>query len=329
MFDMPPPPPDVLSSRIEAMIVGQFVADAATLGAHWIYDQDEILARYGEIEGFEAPVEGHYHYPKKPGDFTHLADSGLVVLRSVAEQGRFEAQDFGERWFATINPDHGYTGYVDGATRETLATAREERDPNAPDSFGWQSGADDDETVSSANVAPVVAAHLRASRSEFLAKIDEFVHVRQVNARARAWNRAFAAFLVALLHGAEYGQAADVMSEAVEDVTLKEEIEAAVARVRAGVSMSVNEATIEYGQACPLDGAVPSALHVLFVHGDDFRAAVLATIRAGGDSAGRAAMIGAAIGARHGIEAIPAEWIQRLSARDEVVSGAKKLAGSL
>jgi len=57
-----------------------------------------IAARLPEIKGFETPREGHYHFGKKPGEFTHYGDAAFVMLVSVAELGRFDAADFG-KWF--------------------------------------------------------------------------------------------------------------------------------------------------------------------------------------------------------------------------------------
>jgi ADP-ribosylglycohydrolase len=53
-------------------------------------------------------------------------------------------------------------------------------------------------------------------------------------------------------------------------------------------------------------------------HPKNFRTATLETIAAGGDSAARAAMIGAWIGAELGIQGVPAEWRHKLSAEKRI-----------
>lgn len=58
--------------------------------------------------------------------------------------------------------------------------------------------------------------------------------------------------------------------------------------------------------------SVPCALHVWLVHQNDFRAAVTAMVRLGGDSDTTAAMVGGIVGARVGREGIPPEWLQHL-----------------
>ena len=65
----------------------------------------------------------------------------------------------------------------------------------------------------------------------------------------------------------------------------------------------VTTATLKFGQACPLVKSFPASIHALLKHPDDFERGILATLRAGGDNAGRASMLGAWLGAHLGIEA--------------------------
>lgn len=57
---------------------------------------------------------------------------------------------------------------------------------------------------------------------------------------------------------------------------------------------------------------VPAALHVWLAHQSDYRAAVSAIVRLGGDTDTAAAMVGAIIGARVGKNGVPAEWLSNL-----------------
>ena len=86
----------------------------------------------------------------------------------------------------------------------------------------------------------------------------------------------------------------------------------------------VTEATQTFGQAGPLEQSFPSALHALLKHADDFETCILATIRAGGDNAGRAAM-GSWLGAHLGIQAIPREWCNRLTATSRINAALDKI----
>jgi ADP-ribosylglycohydrolase len=57
---------------------------------------------------------------------------------------------------------------------------------------------------------------------------------------------------------------------------------------------------------------LPCALHVWLAHQHDYRAAVTAMIRLGGDADTTAAIVGAIVGARVGKSGIPAEWLTHL-----------------
>ena len=57
---------------------------------------------------------------------------------------------------------------------------------------------------------------------------------------------------------------------------------------------------------------LPCALHVWLAHQDDYRAAVTAMIRLGGDADTTAAIVGAIVGARVGKAGIPAAWLNNL-----------------
>ena len=82
---------------------------------------------------------------------------------------------------------------------------------------------------------------------------------------------------------------------------------------------------LEFGQSCPLEHSFPASLHCLVKHSVSFNDAMIANAEAGGDSAGRAAMIGAWLGAIHGLKGIPEAWCRRLTAHDRIAAMIEKL----
>jgi ADP-ribosylglycohydrolase len=91
----------------------------------------------------------------------------------------------------------------------------------------------------------------------------------------------------------------------------------------------VTEATLTFGQSCPLPKSFPSSIHALLKHPDDFESAILATLAAGGDSAGRASMLGAWLGAHLGIAAIPKAWKAKLRRADRISAAIEKILTDL
>lgn len=99
--------------------------------------------------------------------------------------------------------------------------------------------------------------------------------------------------------------------------------EIAVALARA--DDDVVQATRAFGTGCRLDQSFPSAVQAMLRHDGDLREAVIGSARAGGDSAGRAAMIGAWLGAALGVDGVPREWRDRLAAGDAIARDVERL----
>lgn len=296
-------------SRLTAAIWGQFVGDAAALGTHWIYDLQEMAARYpGGIQGFESPRPGHYHEGKLSGDQTHYGDAALLLLESLAAcGGEFRENDFGIR-FTSYFSSPICKSYRDHATRETLANL--EKDPG-----NYQNGADDDQLATVSRLAPLVVAYQGRPSAERLDAVRRLTRVAQTHPLALACANAHAVLLSSLLGGASFADAFESTRKSA-DVTCDGSDYFEFAHMLR--EMDVITATGRFGQSCPLAQSFPSALHAAFVHPQDFTAAVLNTVRAGGDNAGRASMVGTWLGALHGMEGIPSEWILQLRQRERI-----------
>ena len=313
-----------LADRMRGAIWGQFIGDAACMGSHWIYDLAELAWRFpAGVNGFETTREGHYHFGKQPGDQTHYGDAALLLLESVAKQGRFLAEDFGCRFIALMSSD-SYGGYRDHATKGTLSRYREFREEHPTARYDFQSGADDDQPATVTRLAPVVVAHWLDKRLDEV--VTALTRVCQDNERAIAYAQGDALILWHLLAGEELEQAAAAAREAlVEAGAAGREVAGRIETALGLQGSTVTEATLRFGQSCPLANSFPAALYAARLHRDDPAAAILATARAGGDNAARAAMIGAWLGARLGVEAFPEEWRQQLTARRTIEQGVERL----
>jgi len=317
------------ADRLRGAVWGQLVGDAACLGSHWIYDLDELARTYpGGVEGFEAPLKGHYHHGKVPGDQTHYGDAALLMLRSVAEHGRFEAADFGGRFMDLMeSPDYG--GYRDQATLETLENWRSFLADHPGERFDFQQGGNDDQPATATRLAPVVAAHYRDER--LLDTVAVATRVCQNSDRAVSYMKCHALVLAGLFEGLELVAAFRSAGEAVvlADPVYGPEIRRKIKEALDAAHFPVTTATSRFGQSCPLIFSFPAAIQAAVKYEDDFAEAVLSTARAGGDSAGRAAMIGAWLGAALGIGGIPEEWRTRLRAHDAIERDVERLITQL
>jgi ADP-ribosylglycohydrolase len=312
-------------ARLRGAVWGQFVGDAAALGAHWIYDLSELSARFPDgVFGFESPAGGEYHESKKPGDQTHYGDGALVLLESIANHGRFDPRAFGNRFVETFGSSD-YQGYLDWATQGTLKNYRRFRESNSLKDFDFQQGADDAELATGSRLAGLAVRYRHDPNLP--ATIESLTRVCQNNPRAIGYMKFHGLFLVQLFLGRDIY---DALENAIVQVgplapEFSGELRQQTERALAETGKDVTEATSGFGQACPLPQSFPSALHAFLKHSNDFETAILATLRAGGDSAGRGAMLGSWLGAHLGVDAIPYEWRTRLNAAPRISAALDKI----
>ncbi len=314
--------------RMRGSLWGSLIGDAFCLGSHWIYSFDEIAARFPDgIKGFETPFSGHYHDGKQSGDFTHYGDAALLVLESVARCGHFDAYDFGSQLIKLMTDD-SYTGYRDHATKGMIAHYRAYHDNIPTTPFDFQQGADDDQPATVTHLAPIVVSHL--NDDDLPGTIAKVTRVCQNNQRAIAYSQATALILRALINGSSPEAA---ISETILIIKSPEnqysEVIERIESASASRTLSVHDATMLFGQSCPLLSSFTAALHTMLTCSNDFVEALTATANAGGDSAGRAAMIGAWLGAYLGIEAIPAAWLTKLSAHDQIEADIEQIVAAV
>ena len=321
-----------LTDRVRGAIWGQLVGDAYCLGTHWIYDLDEMKRTYpGGINGFEASVPGHYHAGKVPGDPTHYGDAASLLLQSVAERGQANAQDFGRRFVARFG-SADYHGYLDHSMKDTLANAAAFTREHPGEAFDFQQGGDDDQLATVSRLAPVVTlAALRGTgQAELLRQVEGVTRVTQNNNRAVAYAKAAALVLAALLADQTVPAALAAAEASILQVAPEhgEEVRDKFRAAESTAALSVEAATAEFGQSCPLEHSFPSSVHCLVKHADSYRDAMHANAAAGGDNAGRAGMLGAWLGAHLGLDAVPAAWRERLTASAQIKGSIEKLLAS-
>ena len=371
-------PGGVIETRYRRAVLGALVADAASLGLHWIYDPERLAQVAGPAPEFHEPDLEDYrgtaayfaHPGKTAGDVTHYGEQLLVLLRSLAARGTFDLADYERRFVASFGPGGTWVGYIDFATRGTLRNIdAAERDALAAaktfdlgahenerslmeakvvanaqrwrgeqlahamdkavrithgeneelmqigraiaraveDARGGVHGADDYQLPAVSKLPALFAFGSHA--------VEEAVRATNDNDTAVAWARPVARVLDAAFSGAMPAGAAEA-ARGVEDPEVDETIEEALAFQGDAVA-----AADRFGRACPLDQAVPLIL-ALLRRAVTFEEGVRDNIRAGGDSAGRATILGAALGAAY---RVPQAWLERTRVVPEAES---LLAGS-
>ena len=130
--------------KLAEVVWGGMVADAASMGFHWLYDQSRIAQAGGNEPEFKLPDHTLYqlnmqqdstfvHAGKQIGDNTQYGDQLMVMLRSLAQNGGQLSQAIYEDEFARFFGAGGpYVGYIDRPTEVLLYNLKKrERDAYA------------------------------------------------------------------------------------------------------------------------------------------------------------------------------------------------------
>jgi len=292
--------------KARAMVFASFIGDALALGPHWIYDPKEILRRFGRISAYTDPPVGGYHHGKKAGVLTHYGDQTLVLLRSVAEKGRFDIQHFAVKWREMFN---GYKGYIDQASALTLQNFSLGKTPE-------EAGSPSDDLAGASRIAPLVYLYrndldklLWACRAQ-----TAMTHASSITIEAAAF---FAKLAFQVLRGKHPTEA---IEELAQDPTLPSEVRLLTKKALNRKDTDATSAIIALGQSCHTEEAFPCVIYLLTKYPESLSEALIQGTMAGGDSAGRNMLVGMIVGAHLGVSAIPNNWLTGLIAANEIKS---------
>lgn len=288
------------------ILITSLVADALSLGAHWIYSQREIAEKFGSITGYSDPATS-YHPGKRAGDFTHYGDQTMVLLRSIALHGRFDLASFVAEWRAFWeNPET--QSYRDGATKATLENLRNGLPPG-------QAASPSNDISAAARIAPLFLLKWKSNEDLIAAARAQtsFTHGDPAVEEAAEF---FARVTLAVQTGSAIPDALSEVASLPWNAISNEWLQAAVESSASAASDSV--ATKVHGLSCHIPDAFPALCHLLIRHPDDLIAALTANVEAGGDSAARGLIIGMIHGAKPKATPLPENWLSGLRAHDEM-----------
>ncbi|RBP32416.1 ADP-ribosylglycohydrolase [Marinobacter pelagius] len=169
-----------------------------------------------------------------------------------------------------------------------------------------ESGANDMQLPAVSKLPPLVASYCGSDRLMELS--EAAVRVTNHNDEAVAWAKCAARLLDHLFRG-------ESMPAALETAKAYAPDQASLARAQSGSSLDAIQAGDTFGRTCYLHEAMPVIFHIL-THARSYTEAIRANIHCGGDSCGRAWIIGPAMAAVHGVggeRGIPLGWLTRVT----------------
>ncbi len=295
----------------DAMVLASFAADSLALGPHWIYDIGEIDRKFGRVQGLLKPLAISYHATKDLGEFTHYGDQTLVLLESIVASSGFDINDFARRWKKLFE---NYNGYVDKATKATLANFASGKHPE-------ESGPSSSDLAGAARIAPLVYRY-RNDLGELLSSAKTQTAMTHGNPSVIDASDFFARVVWRVLEG-------ETPLSAIREVREEHFRESLLGQWTAqGIESAQSDtrsAILKFGQSCDVAHAFPSVVHLIGKYEGNLREALVENVMAGGDSAARGLVVGMILGAHLGFEAIPSEWLSGLKRYQHIVDLLKKI----
>jgi len=291
-----------MKSSVYGAIYGALVADAFSLGGHWVYESDEIKEKFPKLDGFYDPMT-QYHGKKKAGEFTHYGDQCMWLLESVSLEKEFSFASFSSRWKEYMQD---YEGYIDGASQTTLANLKAGKS-------ALEAGSSSHDLSVVGRIAPLALLYCNEQKEfEDAAVLQAKMTHNSPNVIDAA--RFFSQLLYLILQGYSPKNSILAMLDESDDETLKTWMKTALA----STEHDTVEAIKSCGQSCNVNGACPSSLHLILKYENDYAEAMRQNVYAGGDSAARGMVAGMILGAHNGLSKIPQQWIDGLSSKKRI-----------
>ena len=276
--------------KVNDLVLTSLVADAYSLGAHWIYDKQQLSdldINWEELNDAQAT----WHKGKLSGDFTHYGDQTLWLYQFLENKEHFNVSEYMAFWKNKIET---YNGYIDGAINATLENMSNKVTPT---------GSSSTDTSIIGRIAPLLL--VSNSKEAFLDNVEHFVSCTHNSNELIVASKFFASLLVEVLAGKAI-EAAILELEDHFDTT----IQAYIVNGIASKNNNTFEAIRGFGPACGIDGGFPSVIHLLCKY-DNLKNMLIYNAKAGGDSSGRAMIASIIFMAQKNMNMneIPSSWL--------------------
>jgi ADP-ribosylglycohydrolase len=234
-------------------------------------------------------------------------------LDSIATSGGFDLADFAKRWQAFCD---GYTGYFDQATLGTLSGFSKGLGPE-------KAGSLSNDLAGAARVAPIVLAHLSdPDRMISAARAQTEMTHRDPNVVDSA--AFFARSALFILQGQTPIQA---LEQAAQAKYTKLPVKKWLKKGKEKASSNSVQALYAFGLSCHAPEAFPGVIQLVCRYQDDLPEALIQCVMAGGDSAGRAMLVGLLLGAWNGLDVLPQQWVNAMEEKARIETLIEQIAG--
>lgn len=281
-----------------------FIADALSLGVHWVYDTSDIDKKYGRLDRMVKPELVPYHSSRQKGGFTHYGDQMLVLLESISQNAGFDVTSFSKQWQKLFL---SYNGYMDHATKETMENIKSGEKPGASGSLSLDLGGASRISPLALFYADDINAFVDAARTQTAMTHNNSLVIESAELFARTSAQ--------ILKGATPLNALEKSLEKMPDA---QEIQQMVASGIKSRSEDTRKTIKRFGQMCSVQAALPSTVHLIVKYDGSLKDALIENIMAGGDSSARGMLAGFILGCYQGLAGIPVSWTKDMAAYEKI-----------
>lgn len=277
----------MLEIKTKELVFASLVVDSYCLGAHWVYDEKQLRDENIDWESLNAPL-ALWHKGKKAGDFTHYGDQVLWLYEFLEDKTTFNQDDFSLFWFEKMQ---SYTGYIDGASRNTMENIKQKIKPSGSSSTDL-------------SIVGRIVSLLKVSQNpvDFYENVQKFIQTTHNSEKAILCGDFFAKLLMMVLEKNDIEMAI---------LKLKNDYPPAFqAMIQKGVDSKEKETfdTIRaFGSACDIDEGFSGVIHLLCKY-KNIKDMLQENAKAGGDSSARGMIASMIFLANHSLEQIPQQW---------------------
>jgi len=279
----------MFDEKYEALLLSTLAADSYCLGAHWVYDLEELQGLKIDWEVLNAP-HVPWHEGKSKGDLTHYGDQLLILDQFLKDKKTFDVEACMLYWHKEMQT---FKGYRDGAIKDTMTNM--DRKLNIP--CGSNSG---DMSVIGRIVPLLKVSH---SKDDFLENTALLAQSTHNNPQVLEAMHFFSTLLLEVLEGNTIQSSILKLKSKYSD-EIQNYIDVGISSKDKDTALTI----ASLGSACPTEFSFPSTIHILFKY-DNYKEALIQNSKSGGDSAARAMVIAYLFAAQSSIDIVPNAWL--------------------
>ncbi|QKE28933.1 hypothetical protein AACT_1782 [Arcobacter acticola] len=274
--------------KIKDLVLTSLVTDAYCLGTHWIYDENQLINNDIRWEELNKPL-AIWHKGKSAGDFTHYGDQTYWLYEFLKDKDSFDENEYLKFWFEKMKT---YTGYIDGASRDTILNIENSVTP---------SGSNSHDLSIVGRIVPLLK--VSKTKEEFLQNVEKFVKLTH-NSKEAVKNADFFANLLLMVLEKNDIEKSIVQLKSSYDSYFQDMIQKGLDSKNSDTFKTIRE----FGPACDINGGFSGVIHLLCKY-DNLKDMLISNLKAGGDTSARAMIASVILLANKQMSEIPKNWL--------------------